>query len=554
MVGFVLLVTLPFINKAFHIDDRIYLEIAWNALQKPLFPYDYPPLFEGLETPDAASHSHLPLTSYYLALVWLLTGSEQEWVYHLAFLIFPVITIFSLYELSGRFVRHRLPVAILLIASPAFLVLSHTLMTDVPLLAFWLLATASLVRIVDKSGTEDPPSRCDYFLLTAGILGSAFISLISIGLVLLCLAYLWLEHRSGRKKLPIAALLSIILAPLLLWVLWYVRAYLYYDRFVLLNTFSHIQKRAAFDWTLMAVKALSFIVNVGGVILFPPLVWVAFRGAVLTRLMLFLVFLAMIPFYLGNFDWGFANILLFAIFFTSGLLVLLHFVRKCPVLFSAPLQGMLGLWLAGIFASCLLLYYAGSVRYILLALPPVILAWAAVLEKRATSLQTARYWLWGAVVLTLLYSLPVAWADYCFAGQYRDVARKLTARYAAPGRQIWLTGEWGFRYYLEKAGGKPLLRTNISARPGDFLMKPYIATPWVTVYDGSEYSRLVEQVPLKSDFPIRILDFSSHAGFYSTGWGILPFAWREQERWEWINVFEIVRPYEGEPPTPERHW
>ena len=49
--GLLLLVfssSLPFIHQAFHIDDRIYLEISENILKNPLFPYDYSPIFEGL--------------------------------------------------------------------------------------------------------------------------------------------------------------------------------------------------------------------------------------------------------------------------------------------------------------------------------------------------------------------------------------------------------------------------------------------------------------------------------------------------------------------------
>ena len=79
---------LPFLFQAFHIDDRIYLRVAENIHQKPLYPYDYIPLFEGLGAPDAASHSHLPLVSYYLALLCWITGSQAEWVLHLGFLVF----------------------------------------------------------------------------------------------------------------------------------------------------------------------------------------------------------------------------------------------------------------------------------------------------------------------------------------------------------------------------------------------------------------------------------------------------------------------------------
>jgi len=104
-------------------------------------------------------------------------------------------------------------------------------------------------------------------------------------------------------------------------------------------------------------------------------------------------------------------------------------------------------------------------------------------------------------------------------------------------------------------GGKLLLRNSVEASPGDIIVKPYIASPWVTLYDGDKYTRLLEQREAPQGFPIRILDFFSHAGFYSTGWGILPFSWaRSGERWEWINVFEVTKPYDGPIPESEKHW
>src|SRR5512141_1484967 len=111
----VLAVCIPFLNEAVHIDDRIYLEVADNILQKPFFPYDYHPIFEGFQAEDAASHSHLPLTAYYLATVKAVTQSDQEWVFHLAFMVFPLIAAWAMYDLARRFVHSPLAAAALLV-------------------------------------------------------------------------------------------------------------------------------------------------------------------------------------------------------------------------------------------------------------------------------------------------------------------------------------------------------------------------------------------------------------------------------------------------------
>ena len=76
----------------------------------------------------------------------------------------------------------------------------------------------------------------------------------------------------------------------------------------------------------------------------------------------------------------------------------------------------------------------------------------------------------------------------------------------------------------------------------------------MTLYDGPSYTQLLEQRQASVTGSLRILDFFSHAGFYSTGWGILPFSINTSDRWEWFNVFLVTREYEGAITEPERPW
>ena len=561
---------LPFIDQAFHIDDRIYLEVAHNILATPAFPYDYPPLFEGLTSPDAASHSHLPLISYYLAAVRVLTASEQEWVYHLAFLVFPFLAALGFYELAQRYVRFPGAAASLLIMAPAFYVLSHTLMTEVPLLAFWILALSRFMKVADGEG-----SRVDWWVCAVSLLAASFISLISAILILLMSAY-WVLTRRGRGSGQGSRVVLVLLLPVLLWVLWYLFSYFHYDRFVLVNTVRHIVKRGGFSWEVVGQNGLSLVLNLGGMMLFPLALWAAFASRTKARVFALILLLSFVPFYLWVADWTVQQVFLFTLFFSSGWMVVweagssLNTSLRLHILGAGSpgdsrrtgRQLLLLLWFVLILVACLFLYYAGSARYAVLLTPPVILFWMIALERRVTDRYFLRNLIWLSTVVTVGYSIVISAADYQFAEVYRRTALEIrrdfidaeTSREGSQMHRVWFTGEWGFRYYLEKAGANILPRTGTGPQEGDILVKPYVATPWVTLYDSNEYIHLLEKRDARVKSPLRILDSTSHAGFYSTGWGILPVSLTEGKSWEWFNIFQVRQAYEGAIPKEERHW
>ena len=572
LVLFVSATYLPFLNQAFHIDDRIYLEVASNALRKPLFPYDYAPIFEGLISPDAASHSHLPLISYYLALVKLLSGSEQEWIYHLALIPFPLMAALGFYGLACRYVRFPAAATFLLCVAPGFYVLSHTLMGEVPLLAFWILALSRFLRIREGAGR-----RLDWWIYAASLVAASLISLLTVVLISVMAGCLLLT-RSSRGTARSSGIVYPLLLPLLLWFFWYLLSYFHYDRLVLVNTLLHISKRAGLSWEILGQNGLSFILHLGGVMVFPLALWVGCAGKVGVRIFGLLFLFSFVPFYLWFSDWSGEQIFLFALFFSSGLLLLWEVAGNLRSLW-APSTGKerswrthggskeqvaLLLWFLGVLVVSLFLYYSGSVRYSVLASPAVVLIWMMALERRIPETYLLKNLVWLFAFLTAGYSIAISATDYHFAGVYRRIAQEIHRDYIAlsemkdasgiPARKVWFTGEWGFRYYLEKSGARVLHRTATDPQPGDIIVKPYVASPWITLYDPPQYTKLLEQRRVTVKSPLRILDSTSHAGFYSTGWGILPFSIGGGKPWEWFNVFEVKKSYEGPIPKLERHW
>lgn len=544
---------LPFLNQAIHIDDRIYLETADNILRKPLFPYDYPPIFEGYQAPDAASHSHLPLVSYYLALIKLATGSSQEWVLHLGFMIFPLLAAWAMYDVARRFVRWPLAAASLMVVSPAFMTLSHTLMADVPLLSLWLVAISGFLSVLDA-----PERKRGWLVLAAGLIGAALMSIttvIIIGLFVIGMVYSRQPSGAGAR----IRLLLLLAAPFAIWALWFLTAYLHYGRFVLILTVLHMSHRQTLDWWLVGAKGLSLLLNIGALFFMPIVAWLGFSGRFGTRVALLVLGLAWIPFVVWVVGWNWVQVLLFTVFLATGSLVLFGLVWPPPEGSrpgsESPKQfpsGLLTLWFAAFLLACLFMYYSGSARYALPALPPLITLWVVWMQRRFADEGLLRKLIITSVVVTGAYSYWVSYGDYRFAGLYREAAKPLVAEYRTPGRTVWVAGEWGFRYYMNQAGAKTILKTTTTARPGDIIIKPYVAMPWVTAYDPREYSEFVEQREMRVDSRLRILDFESKAGFYSTGWGLLPYSIGDGGRWEWFNVYRVKKEYTGPPPAENR--
>jgi Dolichyl-phosphate-mannose-protein mannosyltransferase len=561
----VALFSLPFIGQALHIDDRLYLEVAEQALENPGFPYDHPLLFEGLWVPDGASHSHLPLTVYYMAFIKLITGGEQEWIFHFFFMVFPLIAAFSFHDLAGRYIRRPLFAVFLLLSAPVFLTLGHNLMTDVPMLAFWLLALSSYMKLLSGEG-----SKTDMMLLGLALLCSAFLSLLTMGLIILLVSGLVIRripgigsgsmtrektvsHRTRNKYFPPAwAWWLVLLLPILLWAFWYGRAWFHYDRLVLINTFMHMDQRETLDLALLATKLLSFVLNIGALFCFPLIVWICPKKKSEWLLSALILVVSLLSPFIFLSEWALVHQLLFSLFLSTGLLLFAEILRKA----AAPTVEnlLLVFWFLGILLTGLLLFYSGSARYVLLALPPSILVVTAKIESRFPKGPLPFLISALMVACTLFYSVPISYTDYEFAKAYQVNAEKICGKYKAEGKNIWFTGEWGFRHYMTENGALVIPRNSADAKVGDFIIKPYIASPWVTLYDGDGHSRLVEQIPLRTSLPLRILDFSSHAGFYSSGWGLLPISWTSGRHYEWFNIYEVTRKYSGPVPEGEKHW
>jgi hypothetical protein len=163
-------------------------------------------------------------------------------------------------------------------------------------------------------------------------------------------------------------------------------------------------------------------------------------------------------------------------------------------------------WIAIFFAGALVIFFAGSARYLLPMAAPVALL-ASRLRPR---------WLAIGYGVQLLLSLELAAVNYQHWDGYRQFAQKL--RPMAAGHRVWIDDEWGLRHYLEQQGGLPLMKTT-RLRPGDIVA-------------SSEMGRSVEitapvtplaKMEIRPPIPLRLIGLESGSGYSTVSRGFWPF-------------------------------
>jgi hypothetical protein len=520
---------IPFISQPFHMDDNFYMDMARNARAHPLYPYDAPYDFGGFHVQDTASHSHPPLQAYFLAAVQRLAGEEsgREWIYHAAALIFPLLSALSFYFIAARFVERPIWPSLAMAVCPVVLVMEHTLMADAPTLAFWLAAVACFLWAAELKRKS---------LYAASSLFQFSAMLVSYQAVFLAPL---LGFYQLRKRERAAGWISLLL-PLVCMAAWLGMTSLHFGRLVLVDTLGYVQSRRPISLSTLGTKALALLEYQGWLIVFPFFFLYVFgrglKGRLLGLALLASVYVAQaaVPGY-RILDRGVLVVGLATGIFVSvrmGALLKDAFHRGTA---GAPMFGrleaqFLALWYFGVVMYCLFALPEGSARYIMPLVAPVLIFYFRRLELNEVSEYRAEPYPFlnsamvasGSLVLSLAWGLFLAQADFEFARVYPRAAATFSRMYA--GLDSYITGEWGFRYYFTRIGAKPLPLDESSVRGGSLLVRPKLAMPYGVPADLSSMTMRLASLSFDLKTPFRTMDVETPAGFYSTGWGLIPFS------------------------------
>jgi hypothetical protein len=187
-----------------------------------------------------------------------------------------------------------------------------------------------------------------------------------------------------------------------------------------------------------------------------------------------------------------------------------------------------------------LAFFSGSARYLLPACPPLLLFLIRADEERFGPLIRPRFFYGALIAVQLVLGLVMAQSDYEFAGTVRHEARYFQERYLNKRQPFLFSGEWGFRYYLETMGGEAVAQ-DTTGSPGELVVKSRLCLGLPFDDPDNKLDRSLEQVEARSysiRSPIRLLDEHSRAGFWSDGWGVLPF-WFSREKLDDLYIYRV---------------
>ena len=463
IVAAVLLIRLPFLNQAIQGDDPYYLIGAQHALIDPAHPSHARFILQG-ELVDMRGHPHPPLNSWMLAALLAVFGDVYEIPFHAVYVVFSLLAAISMWVVAKRFTPYPLAATLVFLVTPAFVVNGNSFEADLPFLAFWMAAIALFV-----SGR--------FLWASIPLALAAMTAYQAIVATPILAVYCWLHARRSFKAWAVTLVPVVVIA-----------VYQLYERMTsgALPATMLAGYLSSYGLQQLANKiknALALTAHTGW-LSFPVLTAYAFRERwpVAAAAAVAGVFL----------DWN----PLFWASFAVGALAIGWCIRKPDFITS---------WILIFFTAALILFFAGSARYLLpMAAPLAILV---VRERRLLTL---------AIGGNLALGLALAFVNYQHWDGNREFARSIERELGE--KRVWINGELGLRFYLESEGALPLARTQ-TVRAGEWIVESALGFPQPVTAPVARVSER-EIVPW---LPLRLIGLGSKSGYSTASFGLRPF-------------------------------
>ena len=509
----------PFVAKAFHIDDTLFLWSAKHILTNPADFYGFKANWYGQEMPMFLINKNPPLISYYIAFVAFLFG-WNEVILHLAFLIPAVGLSLGTYYLARSLCPWPHLAALIAVLTPVFLVSSTNIMSDTIMVAFYVWAIALWLRGLKEDNSS-------YLLVaTFCMVLSALTKYFGLTLLPLLLVYSLMEKRK------LGSWIVYLIIPVLLLVGYQWLTYKLYGKALLSDAASYAIQGDLTERSQFLTKTIVGLAFTGGCLaavgFYAPLLWSRrfwAAGGVLTTLLLAALLGTKTIGDLGLHDadsirWGL--ILQLALFVSAGIHILV--LAGNDMWHNRDASSLLlFLWIIGTFLFASFVNWTTNGRTIL---PMVPAAGILVMRRYGQRDNRSRTYISWPTVWPLIpaaaVALAVTWADYSLANCQRSAAHIIRAESHEYPFTIWFQGHWGFQYYMERIGAKSLDFNNSMLKQGDIIITPSNNTNLELLRPES-----VHLVGKRQLMPCRWLGTMQKtlgAGFYSDIWGPLPFA------------------------------
>lgn len=503
LAAMVLVATVPFLNKAFHIDDVYYLQVARHILKDPWRPYDFTWISQGREHQAFENDWSPPFFKYVLAAGLLVFG-EKEVPLHGIMGLFVACTAGSIYSIALRFSPRPLLTTALVILNPLF-VPSQNLMLDVPMLALGLAGVACHVWGTDRGSLR--------LVLAGGLLAGLAVVTKYPAIIVFPLIVLYSLFRRSWLFVPA---LCVALVPLAAWCTQNILAH------GKLHFIEPVFGGTSVSWPEYGRRIVSVLTIVGSgffLISFVPRANLPRTAGTLTLVACLVLAGA---WQLHEPEWHWLQAIEHFLFLFGGVfLFLAGLVAGCFGRNNADAAAkfdsfFLLCWLLlGWFMSLGSQFIA--VRHVIWALP----AGALVTTRIIMSPQVTRVWsgILGVIVATL--GLSVGWADMEFANIQRLQASKGRDRFSTSPWPTYYLGEDSFAHYCSAAGFRPLLTDSSVSVQSPSIILCASSTAWSLPAELRQRSRRLYTVLNQGALPMTTMSYG--VNFYRTGTADLPW-------------------------------
>jgi hypothetical protein len=515
---------LPWINKAFCIDDPLFLWAAAQIQAHPLDFYGFDVNWYSIRQPFHDVMKNPPLASYYIAGTAALFGWSEP-ALHAAFLLPALGAIWGTWYLARSLCESPVWASLIALTTPAFLVSSSNVMCDTTMLCLWTWSIGLWLDGIKSNRGR----RLAVASLLMGV--AAMTKYFAITLIPLLGVYAVLQRRKPTWQL---CWLLIPVAALATYQFWTWRQY---GRGLLGDAANYAWRIEAapgpgqvFAEETVSSKILVALSFAGGSYV-TLLFYASWLWSKQSLALVVLLGLATSVCAGWSFSTPYLNALHRAVPFEMGsalqfglLVVVGVFLLWLTLADLARSQSadafLLTLWVFGTFAFAGFVNWTCNVRSLLPIAPALGILVVRRLEQGFPSSVRGISWCW-ALVPAAAVSLVVGWADFCLANSARTAAARIATLLKSEAGPLWFQGHWGFQYYMHAQGGRAVDVRDPGSLPGEIMIVPSNNTD-VIYYDSEFFNRLQEL-----EFPacpwLATLQARVGAGFYSGIWGPMPF-------------------------------
>lgn len=507
----------PFVTRAFHIDDPMYIWTAQHLHANPFDFYGFDVNWDGFIKSAAQENKNPPLVSYYIALVAAVAG-WSELALHGGFLIPAAGLGLGIYFLARHFCSHPVIATLIAIFTPAVLVSGSSVMSDVPMLTLFVWAIILWLRGLESDNTSW------LFAASVAIAAAALTKYFGIALVPLLAVYTALRLRN------VGWWIAALAVPVLVMIAYECVMWFHYGTGGLLNAAGYAGTSQTPGRRMAAL--LLGLTFTGGcmapIVFFAPLIKIRYLLVVpvcvsVIVMLLFSVapvFQAMLAQSAPEQFWWIA--IQAALFASAGLTVMIVVALDWIGKRDAD-STLLVLWVLGTLVFSVFLNWSVTSRTILPMVPPVAILIVRRLEMLQEQGERIPGWHWYApLVPSLALALTVAWTDARLANSARDAAQRFGREMAHYPHNVYFQGHWGFQYYMEAEGAEPVAYRQTDFRQGDAIICPTNNTSVWPVEDSFVGARFAGTFP--GPRWLTTMSRPLGAGIYTDLWGPLPFA------------------------------